>query len=78
MSIKMYLPNRYIFMGKNDEIFLQKDDPLEQWKLIWIVTGAVYVIPGMIFVLFSDSELQPWNEVKEKPAAQELIAKEKA
>lgn len=54
-----------------------KDDPLEQWKLVWLVTGAVYVIPGMIFVLFSDSELQPWNEVKEKPADEELIEKEK-
>ena len=55
---------------------MQKDDPLEQWKLIWLVTGTVYVIPGIIFILFSDSELQPWNEVKEKPADEELLEKE--
>lgn len=62
-------------MKKFSSIF-QENNPLEQWKLIWLVTGAIYVIPGMIFVLFSDSELQPWNDVKEK-ATQELMQNEK-
>lgn len=29
--------------------------------MVFLVTGGINIIPGILFLLFSESEIQPWN-----------------
>ncbi|KAG1658841.1 Sialin [Nymphon striatum] len=40
---------------------LTSDQTLEEWRIVFYISGVVYAIGGTIFVLFSSGELQSWN-----------------
>lgn len=37
---------------------------VENWKVIFIVTAGVTIVPGMLFIAFGSAEVQMWNDVK--------------
>ena len=43
-----------------------ENQSVEQWKLVFIITAAMLIFCGTIFVLFSDSTLQSWNKIKKE------------
>nr|XP_018909285.1 PREDICTED: sialin-like [Bemisia tabaci] len=34
----------------------------DRWQLVFIISGASMIVPGLIHLAFADSRLQPWNE----------------
>lgn len=38
---------------------------VENWKVIFIVTAGVSVVPGMLFIAFGSAEMQMWNCVRD-------------
>ncbi|XP_066993783.1 sialin isoform X2 [Anabrus simplex] len=32
-----------------------------QWLLVYLITSALLIIPGLLYICFATSELQPWN-----------------
>lgn len=36
-----------------------------EWGIHFILGGSVYVVSGIIFILFGSVQLQPWNEVSD-------------
>ncbi|CAB3359869.1 Hypothetical predicted protein [Cloeon dipterum] len=33
----------------------------EQWRTVWLISAAIYVVANTIFVIFGSGETQPWN-----------------
>ncbi|XP_065204368.1 vesicular glutamate transporter 1-like [Planococcus citri] len=40
-------------------------DESNTWGYFFLSSGLINVVPGVLFLLFSNSELQPWNQPKE-------------
>uniref|UniRef100_A0A1B6KSQ5 Major facilitator superfamily (MFS) profile domain-containing protein n=1 Tax=Graphocephala atropunctata TaxID=36148 RepID=A0A1B6KSQ5_9HEMI len=38
-----------------------ENQTLERWKLVFLITSGMLIVSGLIYLLFADSELQPWN-----------------
>lgn len=38
---------------------------VENWKVIFIVTAGVSIVPGMLFIAFGSAKVQTWNCVRE-------------
>lgn len=34
---------------------------IQQWKIVFLITGVIPLAGGVLFVLFSDSTVQEWN-----------------
>lgn len=34
---------------------------MEQWQKVFIITAAQLIVCGVLYTLFAQSELQPWN-----------------
>lgn len=41
-----------------------ENQSIQQWKLVFIITSAMLIFCGTIFVAFSDSTLQSWNKIE--------------
>ena len=46
-------------MAFSDNFFQQT---LEQWQYVFFITAGMLIISGLIYVFFSDSTLQSWND----------------
>jgi len=33
----------------------------EQWRIVWLISAAIYVVGNSFFVAFGSGETQPWN-----------------
>ncbi|XP_059484307.1 putative inorganic phosphate cotransporter isoform X2 [Neocloeon triangulifer] len=33
----------------------------EQWRIVWLISAAIYVVGNSVFVIFGSGETQPWN-----------------
>lgn len=42
--------------------FFLKQQSVEQWYYVFLITAIVLIVCGGIFVLFADSTLQSWNQ----------------
>lgn len=40
-----------------------KQQSVEQWHYVFLITAIVLIVCGGIFVIFGDSSLQSWNQV---------------
>ncbi|KAL1497204.1 hypothetical protein ABEB36_008201 [Hypothenemus hampei] len=36
-----------------------------QWKIIFLLTAAVYILTDIFFIIFASGEVQPWNNISE-------------
>lgn len=34
----------------------------ESWKIVFIITGSLLILGGIIYLFFADSSQQPWND----------------
>lgn len=41
---------------------LTPDETLSQWRLVFWIVFAVFVITNLIFILFASGEVQYWND----------------
>lgn len=39
---------------------------MEQWKNVFLISAAMYVVSGLIFIAFGSGKVQSWNDVKKK------------
>jgi MFS family permease len=39
-----------------------ENQTVHQWKIVFLITGAILIVSGIFFVLFSDSSIQEWNK----------------
>ncbi|KAL3273997.1 hypothetical protein HHI36_015415 [Cryptolaemus montrouzieri] len=46
---------------------LTKDNTMDQWSVVFAIGGIIYIISGIVFMLFGSADLQPWNEKKHEP-----------
>lgn len=46
--------------------FTQDRSTFEEWTKIFLIGGAVYIIPALIFMVFGSGEVQPWNTIEEE------------
>lgn len=44
---------------------------MEQWKNVFLISAAMYVVSGVIFIVFGSGKVQSWNEVKKKAESTE-------
>lgn len=42
-------------------IVSNEEDPI-QWRVVFFITGGVYLVCNTIFVIFGKATVQPWNE----------------
>lgn len=45
----------------NQFVCLFPQQTSEQWKWVFLISAAMLGVCGLIYVLFSKAELQPWN-----------------
>nr|CAI5823959.1 unnamed protein product [Callosobruchus analis] len=38
-----------------------ENDP-NQWKVVFYITSAIYVLASLVFIIFASGEVQPWND----------------
>lgn len=43
---------------------------MDEWQYIFMIGAAVYITPGIIFMLFGSGEVQKWNQREEKEDAE--------
>ena len=50
----------------------------EEWKIVFYINGAIFLIGGTFYLLFSSGEKQPWASENgyEKLATDELFTEE--
>lgn len=40
-------------------------------NIIFLIGGSVFAFGGLIFMIFSSTDVQPWNEIKEDDKKEE-------
>lgn len=59
--------NRFEFHTNNMRLIESLNFPqntLEDWSIIFIIAAIAYIIPAIVFILFGNGNVQPWNEPK--------------
>jgi len=46
-------------------IYLQHN--VEQWRLVFFIAAAIYLVGNALFILFGTANVQPWNDPPAKP-----------
>ncbi|EAT38347.1 AAEL009749-PA, partial [Aedes aegypti] len=46
--------------------FTSDMNTMEQWKNVFLISAAMYVVSGLIFIAFGSGKVQSWNDVKQK------------
>lgn len=44
---------------------------MDEWQYIFGIGAMVYIIPGIVFILFGSGEVQKWNSKKDDDADSE-------
>lgn len=42
--------------------YMIRDNTLQQWNSVFMLSGIMYLVPGVLFLIYADSEPQPWND----------------
>ncbi|EDS26083.1 sodium-dependent phosphate transporter [Culex quinquefasciatus] len=37
-----------------------------EWRNVFLISAAIYVVSGTIFIIFGSGKVQKWNDVKPK------------
>ncbi|XP_065367463.1 putative inorganic phosphate cotransporter [Calliphora vicina] len=54
--------------------FLVQDETnVFEWRLVFIIAGGFYGIANLLFVIFGQTKIQPWNDPLPQPAEMQLI-----
>jgi hypothetical protein len=51
---------------------LDLQQTVEQWQLVFIISTIMLLVPGILYMFLSSSELQEWNSPTEKKHIDEL------
>lgn len=43
-----------------------ENQTVHQWQIVFLITGSILIVSGVLYVLFSDSTEQKWNRYGEK------------
>ncbi|XP_062135984.1 putative inorganic phosphate cotransporter isoform X2 [Drosophila sulfurigaster albostrigata] len=43
-------------------VVLSNEEDPTQWRLVFFITGAIYLLCNLLFVIFGKATVQPWNE----------------
>lgn len=41
--------------------------------MVWLISALIHSLTGLIFILLSESEIQPWNAVDHEPSDKKLL-----
>ncbi|KAJ8672811.1 hypothetical protein QAD02_004071 [Eretmocerus hayati] len=54
-------------------IIVTEEHNVDQWHIVFYVTAAVYFVTNLIFLIFGQAEVQPWNDpnYQSKPTLEE-------
>lgn len=50
-----------------------ENQSVEAWRHIFQICAAMLIVPGIIYVLFNDASLQPWNSPKAENDHKEMM-----
>lgn len=59
----------YMYYIIYDVLCVFQHDP-EQWRIVWLISAAIYVAGNTFFVIFGSGETQPWNNPEYSRAKQ--------
>lgn len=49
-----------------------ENQSVEAWQHIFQICAAMLIVPGIVYVLFNDATLQPWNSPRAKDEHKEM------
>ncbi|XP_046982453.1 vesicular glutamate transporter 1-like [Schistocerca americana] len=38
-----------------------KENTIQEWRIVFLTAAGVFFVGNLIFVIFADGEVQPWN-----------------
>lgn len=56
-----------------DYIFLKFQTNVFEWRIVFIMAGGFYGIANLLFVVFGQTKIQPWNDSLPQPAEMKLM-----
>ncbi|XP_065204366.1 vesicular glutamate transporter 1-like [Planococcus citri] len=42
-------------------LIAHKGRGIREWNMVFVIIGCINIVPGILFMIFSQSEVQPWN-----------------
>ncbi|XP_055624146.1 sialin-like isoform X2 [Toxorhynchites rutilus septentrionalis] len=54
--------------------FTAEKNTMEEWRNVFLISAGIYVISGIIFIVFGSGKVQKWNEIVKKPQEQAKVA----
>lgn len=54
--------------------FTAEKNTMEEWKNVFLISAAIYIISGVIFIFFGSGKVQSWNEIKEQASTEATSA----
>lgn len=59
------------------DIGFGKKETRGQWNIVFIICAVMYVMSAVIFVIFADSDLQPWAIGEDTSSASDTLFENK-
>ena len=56
---------KWIFQRFSFSLFFFQQS-LESWKIVFLITSAIYIVGNTIFIIFLQTDVQKWNTYWEK------------
>lgn len=41
---------------------IDQQNTMEEWRILFFIGGAVYIMPAIFFIIFGSGNVQEWNE----------------
>ncbi|XP_058830779.1 sialin-like [Topomyia yanbarensis] len=57
--------------------FTSEKNTIAEWKYVFLISAGIYIVSGLIFMVFGSGKVQKWNEIKPKSTSSSAVAKEK-
>lgn len=46
----------------------------EEWRIVFIITAVIYLLGGIILLIFSEARIQPWAVKKKNSEGEQKMA----
>ncbi|GLV41829.1 uncharacterized protein CBL_13561 [Carabus blaptoides fortunei] len=51
-------------------IVTDESDDVVPWRIVFFISSGIYFFFNLFFIIFGKAEVQPWNDIEEKPDAE--------
>ncbi|XP_041982503.1 uncharacterized protein LOC121735668 [Aricia agestis] len=60
------VPGIIIPICVGEAVKLVYKNEIRVWKSIWCIHGLVLLLSGLVFMVFGDTDIQPWNDIRQR------------